>query len=58
LIATTRSVVGGRGVDSEADSSTNSWTSVMRRAGFVDRSRAIVEQRSGLIFPPHSEPAT
>ena len=58
LIATTRSVVGGRGVAIDADSRTNSWTSRMCSAGFVERSCAIVERRSELMLPPHSEPAT
>jgi hypothetical protein len=56
--ATTRSTVGGRGADTDADSSTNSWISRNRSAAFDERSRPIVDERSGLILVPHSEPAT
>ncbi len=58
LSETTSAVVGGRGVETDADTSTNSCTSRNRSASFDSRSWAIVDERSLLMFPPHSDPAT
>ena len=56
--ATTRAVVGGRGVDTAAELVMNSCTSPKASATFVLFSAPIVDERAGLIAAPHSEPAT
>ncbi len=56
--ATTRAVVGGRGVETDAELVMNACTSPKPSATFERFSSAIVEERAGLIAAPHSEPAT
>ena len=58
LSATTRAVVGGFGAETDEETSTKSWTSRNPSEGFVSRSRPIVDDRSLLMLPPHSDPAT
>ena len=56
--ATTRPVVGGRGVETEAETRMNSCASWNSSAVLLSRSWPIVDERSVLMFPPHKEPAT
>ena len=56
--ATTRAVVGGRGVETAAELVMNACTSPNPSATFDRFSPPIVEERAGLIAAPHSEPAT
>src|ERR1043166_7512305 len=55
---TTRAVVGGRGVATDAELAMNSCRSPNARAAFERFSDAMVVERAGLIAAPQSEPAT
>ena len=56
--STTCAVVGGRGVDTDAEMPMNSSRSACASAAFVRLWSPIVDDRSGLIAAPQSEPAT
>ena len=56
--ATTRAVVGGRGVATDAELVMKAWTSPNPSAAFVRFSALIVEEWAGLMAAPQSDPAT
>jgi hypothetical protein len=56
--ATTRTVVGGRGVDTDAEALMNACTSPYSSAAFVLFSVPMVDDFAGLIAAPQSDPAT
>ena len=56
--ATTRAVVGGRGVETAAELVMNACTSPNPTAAFDSLSAPIVDECAGLIAAPHNEPAT
>ena len=53
-----RAVVGGFGAETDEETSTKSCMSRKPSDGFVSRSRPIVDDRSLLMLPPQSDPAT
>src|SRR6266576_3034002 len=56
--ATTLAVVGGRGVDTDAELVTNACLSSKPSAAFEFISAPMVDECAGLIAAPHNEPAT
>ena len=58
MSVTTRVVVGGRGVESDAEALMKAWASPYASAAFVCFSLPIVDEWAGLIAAPHSDPAT